>query len=137
MKPSHINIYTSASWKWKVYQKILELIVSNRNSSLSDVMKVMGDDSEISRARSDVKLIKKIMEDILSITLERRSLKLNNKKLDERRIIEDAASLISSELGDENIAISVFSEDDEDAKKNDPQSKARFSRPFKPAIYLI
>ena len=137
MKPSHINIYTSASWKWKVYQKILELIVTNRNSSLSDVMKVLGDDSEISRARSDVKLIKKIMEDILSITLERRSLKLNNKKLDERRIIEDAASLISSELGDENIEISVFSEDDENAKKNDPQSKARLSRPFKPAIYLI
>jgi leucyl-tRNA synthetase len=137
MKPSHINIYTSASWKWKVYQKILELIVSNRNSSLSDVMKVLGNDSEISRARSDVKLIKKIMEDILSITLERRSLKLNNKKLDERRIIEDAASMISSELGDEDIPISVFSEDDENAKKNDPQSKARFSRPFKPAIYLI
>jgi leucyl-tRNA synthetase len=137
MKPSHINIYTSASWKWKVYQKILELIVTNRNSSLSDVMKVLGDDSEISRARSDVKLIKKIMEDILSITLERRSLKLNNKKIDERRIIEDAASLISSELGDENLAISVFGEDDENARKNDPQSKARFSRPFKPAIYLI
>ena len=24
IKPAHINIYTSASWKWKVYQKILE-----------------------------------------------------------------------------------------------------------------
>jgi leucyl-tRNA synthetase len=137
IKPTHINIYTSASWKWKVYQIILELIITNRNSSLSDVMKALGDDSEVSRARSDVKLIKKIMEDILSITIERRSLKLNTKKLDEPRTIEDAASLISSELGDENIGISVFSEDDEDAKKNDPQSKARFSRPFKPAIYLV
>jgi leucyl-tRNA synthetase len=137
IKPAHINIYTSASWKWEVYQIILELIITNRNSSLSDVMKALGDDSEATRARSDVKLIKKIMEDILSITIERRSLKLNTKKLDEPRTIEDAASLISSELGDENIGISVFSEDDEDAKKNDPQSKARFSRPFKPAIYLV
>jgi leucyl-tRNA synthetase len=31
----------------------------------------------------------------------------------------------------------VFSEDEENVKKNDPQSKARLSRPFKPAIYLI
>jgi leucyl-tRNA synthetase len=137
IKPTHINIYTSASWKWKVYQIILELIITNRNSSLSDVMKALGDDSEVSRARSDVKLIKKIMEDILSTTIERRSLKLNTKKIDEPRTIEDAASLISSELGDENIGISVFSEDDEDAKRNDPQSKAKFSRPFKPAIYLV
>jgi leucyl-tRNA synthetase len=137
IKPAHINIYTSASWKWKVYQKILELIIANRNSSLSDVMKALGNDSEISQARSDIKLIKKIMEDILSITVERRSLKLNTKKLDELRTMEDAASLISKELGDENIEISVFSEDDEDTKKKDPQSKAGFSRPFKPAIYLI
>ncbi len=137
IKPTHINIYTSASWKWKVYQIILELIITNRNSSLSDVMKVLGDNSEVSRARSDVKLIKKIMEDILSTTIDRRSLKSSTKKLDEPRTIEDAASLISSELGDENIGISVFSEDDEDAKRNDPQSKAKFSRPFKPAIYLV
>lgn len=137
MKPSRINIYTSAKWKWKVYQRILELIIVNRNSSLSDVMKALGDDSEISRARSDVKLIKKIMEDVLSIPAERRSLKLNIKNLNELLAIEDAASLISSELGNVNIEISVFSEDEENVKKNDPQSKARLSRPFKPAIYLI
>ena len=136
MKPSRVNIYTSAKWKWKVYQRILELIIVNRNSSLSDVMKALGDDSEISRARSDVKLIKKIMEDVLSIPAERRSLKLNIKFLNEPLTIEDAAPLISSELGNVNIEISVFSEDEENVKKNDPQSRARLSRPFKPALYL-
>ena len=136
MKPSRVNIYTSAKWKWKVYQRILELIIVNRNSSLSDVMKALGDDSEISRARSDVKLIKKIMEDVLSIPAERRSLKLNIKFLNELLTIEDAAPLISSELGNVNIEISVFSEDEENVKKNDPQSRARLSRPFKPALYL-
>jgi len=136
MKPSRVNIYTSAKWKWKVYQRILELIIVNRNSSLSDVMKALGDDSEISRARSDVKLIKKIMEDVLSIPAERRSLKLNIKFLSELLAIEDAAPLISSELGNVNIEISVFSEDEENVKKNDPQSRARLSRPFKPALYL-
>ena len=62
---------------------------------------------------------------------------MNIKSLDELRAIEDAASLISSELGDAGIEISVFGEDEEKAKKNDPQSKARSSRPFKPAVYLI
>jgi len=104
---------------------------------LSDVMRALGENSEISQARSDVKLVKKIMEDVLSIPAERRSLKLNIKNLDELMAIEDAASLISSELGDLNLEISVFSEDEEEAKKNDPKSKARSSRPFKPAIYLI
>ena len=137
MKPTRINIYTSAKWKWNVYQRILELMILKRNSSLSDVMRALGEDSELSRARSDVKLIKKIMEDVLSIPAERRSIKMNIKSLDELRAIEDAASLISSELGDASIEISVFGEDEEKAKKNDPQSKARSSRPFKPAVYLI
>jgi leucyl-tRNA synthetase len=137
LKPTRVNIYTSAKWKWKVYQRILELIIANRNSSLSDVMRALGEDSDISQARSDVKLIKRIMEDVLSIPAERRSIRLNIKNLDELIAIEDAASLISSELGDLNIEISVFSEDEEKAKKNDPQSKARSSRPFKPAVYLI
>jgi leucyl-tRNA synthetase len=137
MKPTNVNIYTAAKWKWKVYERILELIIANRNSSLSDVMRALGEDSEISHARSDVKLIKKIMEDVLSIPVERRSLKLSIKNLDELTVIEDAASLISSELGDSKIEISVFGEDEEKAKKNDPQSKAKSSRPFKPAVYLV
>jgi leucyl-tRNA synthetase len=137
MKPARINIYTSAKWKWNVYQKILELMIVNRNSSLSDVMRALGEDSELSRARSDVKLIKKIMEDVLSIPAERRSIKMNIKNLDELIAIEDAASLISSELGNAKIEISVFGEDEEKAKENDPQSKARSSRPFKPAVFLI
>jgi leucyl-tRNA synthetase len=137
MKPSRVNIYTSAKWKWKLYQKIVEVILANRNSSLSDIMKALGEDSEISEARSDVKLIKKIMEDVLSIPVERRSLKLNIKNVDEITVIEDAASLISSELGDPNLEILVFGEGEDNAKKNDPQSKARSSRPFKPAVFLI
>jgi leucyl-tRNA synthetase len=76
------------------------------------------------------------MEDVLSIPAERRSVKLNIKFLSELLAIEDAAPLISSELGNVNIEISVFSEDEENVKKNDPQSRARLSRPFKPALYL-
>jgi leucyl-tRNA synthetase len=136
MKPSRVNIFTSAKWKWKVYHKIVELILVNRNLSLTDVMKALGGDSEISQARSDVKLIRRIMDDVLSIPAERRSVKLNVKDMDEVNAIKDAASLISSELGDPNIEIFVFGEEEESAKKNDPQSKARSSRPFKPAVYL-
>ena len=136
MKPTNVNIYTSAKWKWKIYQKILELIIANRNSSLGDVMRALGEDPETYKARSDVKLIKKIMEDVLSTPAERRVHKLSIKNLSELTVIKDVASLISSELGNSNIEISVFGEEEENAKKNDPQSKARSSRPFKPAIYL-
>ena len=136
MKPTSVYVYASAKWKWKIYQKILELIIANRNSTLGEVMRTLGEDPETSKARSDVKLIKKIMEDVLSIPAERRSIKLSIKNIGELTVIEDAASLISSELGDSNIEISVFGEGEENVKKNDPQSKARSSRPFKPAIYI-
>jgi hypothetical protein len=99
-------------------------------------MRALGEDPETYKARSDVKLIKKIMEDVLSTPAERRVHKLSIKNLSELTVIKDVASLISSELGNSNIEISVFGEEEENAKKNDPQSKARSSRPFKPAIYL-
>lgn len=137
MKPTHINIYSSAKWKRMLYQRILELMMSNRNSSLSDVMKALKDDPEMSKARSEIKLINKIIDDILSISVERRSTKLNIKDFDESLAIRDAAALISSESGETNIEISVFDEDMEDVKAYDPQSRAKFSRPFKPAIYLV
>jgi leucyl-tRNA synthetase len=137
MKPTHINIYTSAKWKCKLYQRILELMVTNRKTTLSDVMKALKDEPEISKARSEIKLIKKIIDDILSIPVERRSSRLHINDFDESLAIRDAAVLISSETGETNTKISVFDEDMEDVKAHDPQSRARFSRPFKPAIYLV
>lgn len=112
-------------------------MVTNRKTTLSDVMKALKDEPEISKARSEIKLIKKIIDDILSIPVERRSSRLHINDFDESLAIRDAAVLISSETGETNTKISVFDEDMEDVKAHDPQSRARFSRPFKPAIYLV
>lgn len=137
IKPTHLTIYTSAKWKWKAYNRILDLMFTNRNTRMSDVMRELAGDPEMSKARGDPKLIKKIMEDILSISTEQRSNRRSIKDSNfEPEAIMDAATLISSETSERSIEISVFNEDMQDIKAFDPQSKAKSSRPFKPAIYI-
>jgi leucyl-tRNA synthetase len=77
-------------------------------------------------------MVQKMMEDILSMPLEARSRRLKLARFDEVTAIQDAASLLSAELN--NAQIVIYSE--EDPTKYDPKSKAKSTRPFKPAIYM-
>ena len=97
-------------------------------------MKKLIQDPETSYAKEDPAFVKKTVEDILSESVESRSNRLNLNSLDEISIIKDSENLISNEIEFENIRIIVYSE--EEKEKFDPKSKSRFSRPYKPAIYL-
>jgi leucyl-tRNA synthetase len=79
-----------------------------------------------------------MIEDILSEPIETRDrrLRLQDNNFDEKYSIEDARGLLSLESGNDQVEILVYSEDDKDLSRYDPQSKARFARPFKPAIYI-
>jgi leucyl-tRNA synthetase len=97
-------------------------------------MKKLIQEPESSYAKKDPSFVKKTIEDILSEPVESRSNRLNLNSLDEISIIKDSENLISKEIECENIQIIVYSE--EEKEKYDPKSKSRFSRPYKPAIYL-
>jgi hypothetical protein len=56
---------------------------------------------------------------------------------DEVSSIEDAKGLLSLECGNAHPEVFVYSEDREDLKKYDINSKAKFARPFKPAIHIV
>jgi leucyl-tRNA synthetase len=43
-------------------------------------------------------------------------------------------SLLRNEIGDDKLEVRIFAEDDSD--KYDPKQKSRFSRPYKPAIFI-
>lgn len=132
--PHTIYIYCSSSGKQKIYQKILKIITLTNERNFGNIMKKLIQDPETSYAKKDPSFVKKTVEDILSESVEARNNRLNLNSLDEISIIKDSEKLISNEIEFENIRINVYSEEEKD--KFDPKSKSRFSRPYKPAIYL-
>jgi leucyl-tRNA synthetase len=132
--PRTIYIYSSSSGKQKIYQKILKIITLTNERNFGNIMKKLIQDPETSYAKKDPSFVKKTVEDILSESVESRNNRLNWNSLDEISIIKDSENLISNEIEFENIRIIVYSE--EEKEKFDPKSKSRFSRPYKPAIYL-
>lgn len=79
-------------------------------------------------------LVKKINEDLLSLSPNEISNRESSDLYDESIPIMDARSLISKEFGITEQDIEVFFEDDPNII--DPKKKARFSRPYKPALYV-
>lgn len=131
IEPNKIAIYTSASWKAKVYRTVLASILEGK-TNFGEIMKQLIANPETSRAKTDPKMVQKMMEDILSTPVEARSRRLKLQEFDEIAAINDAASLLSMDIN--KAQISVYSEDD--PAKYDPKSKSKSARPFKPAIYM-
>jgi leucyl-tRNA synthetase len=129
--PSKIVIYASAGWKAQVYKTILPNILEGR-INFGQIMKQLISNPETTEAKTDPKLVQKIMEDILSAPLEARNRRLKLTGFNEVTAIQDAQSLFSDEINKAQIV--VYSE--EDPTKYDPKSRAKSARPFKPAIYL-
>ena len=134
ISPTKIIIYTSAQWKQEIYQKILEYILLENKTNFGDIMKQLVKDPETAKAKNDPKLIRNMIEDILSDPIEARNRRLKLTVFDEIFPLNDAKKLLSIESGNSQAEIIVHSEDD--IQKYDPREKSKYSRPFKPAIYI-
>src|SRR5918999_1682381 len=129
--PAKIVIYTSAVWKEQIYRQILANIL-NGTMNFGQIMKQLIANPETVNAKSNPKMVQRMMEDILSAPLEARNRRLNLKGFDEVATIRDAQSLLSNEVSKAEIV--VYSEDD--PARYDPKLRANSARPFKPAVYI-
>jgi leucyl-tRNA synthetase len=129
--PAKIVIYASAAWKVQVYKAILANILEGR-INFGQIMKQLIGNRETEKAKSDPKIVQKMIEDILSAPLEARNRRLKLTGFNEVTTIQDAQSLLSDEFNKAQLI--VYSE--EDSTKYDPKSRAKSARPFKPAIYI-
>jgi leucyl-tRNA synthetase len=129
--PAKIIVYTCASWKTVIYLKILTSIMEGK-TNFGEIMKKLIADPDTAMAKTDPKLVQKMMEDILSAPLEARNRRLKLTEFDEVAAIQDATSLLSAEVN--RAKVIIYSE--EDPSKHDPKLKAKFARPYKPAIYM-
>jgi leucyl-tRNA synthetase len=136
IEPSTIIIYVAAKWKTSIYQKVIENIVLEHKTNFGDIMRQLVNDPSTVISKAHPNLVRKTIEDVLSDPMDVRNRRIRLKSFDEISPINDAATLICSEIGYSQTQIEVYSEDDVDLQKHDPRSKAKFARPFKPAIYM-
>jgi leucyl-tRNA synthetase len=129
--PTKIVIYTSAVWKEQVYRAILANIL-NGTINFGQIMKQLISNPETVKAKTDPKIVQRMVEDILSAPLDARNRRLKLAGFNEVTTIQDAQALFSNEISKAEIV--VYSEDD--PARYDPKLRAKSARPFKPAIYI-
>ena len=135
----NIHIYLSSNEKKILYDKVLNLVTNSKTKNFGLVMKSLLSDPSISiehknLVKSNTDFIKKINADILSLTPVEQERRTIIGLFDEYNALIDGIGLLSSEFGIQETCIKIYYEDD--PKIYDPKNKAKFSRPFKPAIYL-
>jgi leucyl-tRNA synthetase len=85
IKPTKIVIYASAAWKVQVYNAILANILEGR-INFGQIMKQLIANPETVKAKSDPKMVQKMIEDILSAPLEARNRRLKLTAFNESSI---------------------------------------------------
>ncbi|MEM2760286.1 MAG: leucine--tRNA ligase [Nitrososphaerales archaeon] len=130
IRPKKVFIYTAARWKWTVYAKIL-LAIINGETNFGAIMKMLVSDPTTSKIKQFPDMVKRIVEDILSDTLDSRKRKVELGPFDESKIVSDANRLFAKEF---DVEILVYNEND--AGIVDPKERAKTARPYKPALYI-
>jgi leucyl-tRNA synthetase len=133
--PKKISIYTASSIKCALYSKILGRIQRQATLNFGQIMKEFVNDNEVKDlVKRNPDLVKKIIDDILSESVDVRERRMKIDSFDEQIPLEDGKSLLVSEVGNKQLELYIYSEDDND--KYDPKQKSKFARPYKPAIYI-
>ncbi len=133
--PKRIMIYTSSTIKCILYKKLLDRIQSQSTANFGLFMKEFVNDSEVKDfVKHDPDLVKKMINDILSESLEVRQRRMKIDSFNELIPLQDAISLLISEIGNDQLEVSILCEDN--SNKYDPKQKSKFARPYKPAIYI-
>ena len=133
--PKRIMIYTSSTIKCILYKKLLDRIQSQSTANFGLFMKEFVNDSEVRDfVKHNPDLVKKMIDDILSESLEVRQRRMKIDSFNELIPLQDAISLLISEIGNDQLEVSILCEDN--SNKYDPKQKSKFARPYKPAIYI-
>ena len=131
MEPKKIVIYTRATWKDPAYKTILSNIMQGK-TNFGETMKQLIANPDTAQVKTDPNAVKKMQEDILSAPVEARERRLQMEQFDEAFAIRDGASHISKEFSGAEIIVNA----EDDPARYDPKGKAKFARPFKPAVYM-
>ncbi|PVX25589.1 MAG: leucine--tRNA ligase [Candidatus Bathyarchaeum sp.] len=131
MVPQELYYYSAASWKWKVYQTALKKSASG-NLVISALMKELMSDPELKTVAGKVaKFAQSITQEINRMPEDMKQRQLQIGALDETKLLETAEAFFEKEF---NVKLHTCREDDPNIV--DPQRKAGFAKPYRPAIYM-
>jgi leucyl-tRNA synthetase len=129
IKPRSITIITAGEWKWSIYRLILELITKGVTNHSNIIREMINRDSAV---KSNINMVKRMIESILSETPATRSRRLSIGTIDESSILEDAKGMLEEELQ----STIVIKSEDADVINIKRYVKGKDALPYKPAIYI-
>jgi leucyl-tRNA synthetase len=129
--PKHLYYYTSASWKYEVYLKILQKSLTGE-AKINELMKEFAADKDLKLHMKEVaSLVPRIIKALTKLPSDRKANILKIKGLNEKEILNSAAGFFAERF---NAEISVFSE--EEQTKYDPKNRSAMAMPYQPAIFI-
>ncbi len=132
MVPKEIYYYSAASWKWKVYLTALKKSATG-TLAVGTLMKELMADPEMKAVAGKVaKFAQGITEEINRMPEDMKQKQLQIGTLNEATLLEQAEAFFGREF---NAKIHTYREDDKQI--HDPQRKAGYAKPYRPAIYVV
>jgi len=130
LAPKKLHMYVAAGWKWRCTMACLESLEKGR--SWGETMKLLMGFGDIKgKGREASEFIKRAMEEFARTPQEKRKDMLALGIIPEAQVLSDAKDFLSKEL-----SVEVFIYDEDDAARHDPAGRAKFAKPYRPAIYF-
>ncbi|HJH32210.1 MAG TPA: leucine--tRNA ligase [Methanosarcinaceae archaeon] len=129
MSPKEVILYTSQSWKTDVFKLAISMQKDGELNVGTLIKTLMVNPDMRQHGKEIPKFVQKLVPDITMMHLDTLEL-LCCFGLNEESILGEAIAFFESEIG---CPVKVYSADE---PEYDPQNKARFAVPMRPAIYL-
>ncbi len=131
VNPKRLCYYTTATWKWEVYLKILEKTLAGE-AKINELMKGFAADKDLKPHMKDIAgMVPRVMKVLTKLASDRKVNILKIKKVNEEELLENAVGFLKGRF---NAEVSVCREDD--VKRYDPKCRAVMALPYQPAIYI-
>jgi leucyl-tRNA synthetase len=131
IEPKRVCFYTASSWKWQVYQKVLEKAVAGE-VKMNEVMRVIAAEPALKpHMKEAAGLVPRVIKALTKLSTERKENMQKIVTMDEQEILHNAVTFLKDRF---NSDVSVFSE--EDKERYDPKQKAAMAMPMQPAIFI-
>lgn len=131
IRPTHIYLYTAASWKSQIYHDALHFTNQGTPTIRQLMQKAMQNPANRQRAKQVSTFVQKLVTDMQKTApqflRERKQIGIIN----EYDILSEAVDFFAREFRAE---VTVFHEEDTGAV--DPRHRAHIAEPYRPAIYL-
>ncbi len=131
VKPKRIFLYVASDWKWKAMLEMLELDSQREGVKTGDLIKSVISEVGKTKGKEVSNFILKMVGERSKLPKDLAAKRQSLGRLDELEVLRDACMFYAAEF---QAAVEVFSEDDDAA--HDPKGKSRFSKPYRPGIFL-